>query len=292
MPGLNLKVSVMSRNFKETFWRILAFSSAGGCLLLLAGLLLIISFKGFSALSWTFLLSESRHFGSGGGILYQIIGSLLLIGCAALFSLPLAVGTALFKMEYVTRPWMKRLCDLLLYGLNGVPSVIFGLFGLVVFVHWLGTGFSWFIGGIILAMMILPTVLISTYNAMRSIPKIYFDSAYSLGLNRWQVICKVTLPQGFHGALTGLFLGLARAVGETAPIMFIATAFSGVTLPTSLFEPVVALPTHILALTQQATDHQALQNAWGSSLVLMLIVLCLSGVGLFLRLRYRKTSVR
>jgi phosphate transport system permease protein len=156
--------------------------------------------------------------------------------------------------------------------LNGVPSIIFGIFGLIFFVNILETGISWFIGSIILAIMILPTIVLSSYQSINSIPTIYRESALSLGLDHWQFITRVLLPQGIGGAITGLLMGLARAIGETAPIMFIATAFSGVDVPGSLAEPVSALPTHILVLAKQATDTQALQNAWGTSLVLVAIV--------------------
>jgi phosphate transport system permease protein len=155
------------------------------------------------------------------------------------------------------------------------------------FVHVLDVGISWFLGSIILAMMILPTVVLASFQAMNSIPIIYRESAYALGLNKWQVIVRVLIPQSIGGAVTGLLLGLARAVGETAPIMFVATAFSGVTIPGSLFEPVTALPTHILALAQQATDPQALQNGWGASLVLICLVMMLGSFGLMSRLRLK-----
>jgi phosphate transport system permease protein len=140
--------------------------------------------------------------------------------------------------------------------------------------------------------MILPTIVLATYQSINSIPKIYRESALALGLNKWQVITKVLLPQGIGGAITGLLIGLARAVGETAPIMFIATAFSGVDIPGSLFAPVTALPTHILALAQQATNARALQNAWGASLVLMGIVTLFSTAALYSRMKLKTISQR
>ena len=137
-------------------------------------------------------------------------------------------------------------------------------------------GISWLIGSILLAMMILPTVTVSTYQAMRAIPNSYRENALALGLTRSEMIRKVILPQSLHGLVTGLLIGLARAIGETAPIMFVATAFSGVTWPQTIFEPVSTLPTHILALAQQATNPNALKNAWGASLSLIILVMGLS----------------
>jgi len=264
----------------------------GLCGLILIFLLAVMIWNGIRAVDFEFLFTASRNFGAGGGIFYQMIGSLLLILFAALICFPLALGTAIFKSEYLKSARVQRLCAVLVYGLNGVPSVIFGIFGLVFFVNVLGTGISWFVGSIILAMMILPTVVLATYHSINSIPEIYRESALALGLNKWQVIAKVLLPQGIGGAITGLFLGLARAVGETAPIMFIATAFTGVEIPGSFFEPVTALPTHILALAQQAINEQALQNAWGASFVLICLVTVFSALGLWSRKKLKTVGLR
>jgi phosphate transport system permease protein len=239
-----------------------------------------------------FLFSRARNFGTEGGILYQILGTFLIITFAAIISLPLAIGTALFQSEYLKSLGLQKGLKILIYGLNGIPSIIFGVFGLIFFINILETGISWFVGSIILALMILPTLIMATYQAINSIPDIYRESALALGLTRWQVIVKVLIPQGFSGAVTGLLLGLARAAGETAPIMFIATAFSGVDIPYSFLEPVTTLPTHILALSQQATNPQALQNAWGASLVLLSIVMILSSLGLWARARSKTVSYR
>ena len=208
-----------------------------------------------------------------------------MVGAAALLVLPLALGTALFQNSYNNRPKVRYLLEQSLYALNAIPSITYGIFGLIFFVNVLNTGISWFVGSVILAIMILPTATLSTYQAMAAIPKIYHENAVALGLTQAQTIRRVTLPQSFHGLVTGLLIGLARAIGETAPIMFIATAFSGVTVPQSLVEPVSTLPTHILELAQQSTDPQALQNAWGASLTLVLLVAGFSGLALLLRRR-------
>ncbi|MDR4507923.1 MAG: phosphate ABC transporter permease PstA [Candidatus Brocadiaceae bacterium] len=262
------------------------------CTLILSLLLFVIALNGAKAVNLRFLLSDSRNFGAEGGIVYQIMGSILLISGAAFISLPIALGTALCKSEYIKNTVLQQISSMMIYGLNGVPSVIFGIFGLLFFVNFLNTGISWFVGSIILAVMIIPTIVLAAYQSMSSIPAIYRESAYALGMDKWKVIAKVILPQGIHGAVTGLFIGLARAIGETAPVMFIATAFSGAKLPDSLFQPVTALPTHILALAQQATNSQALLNAWGTSLVLMLLVFSLSLSALFTRVTLQSTGRR
>lgn len=274
---------MLSRTVKNILFasalRIALFTSLAILVFLIGSIL----FEGFKALSPSFIVSEARDFGAAGGIRYQLLGSLILICAAAMLVLPFAFGTALYRSEYVTSEKLGRRIDLAIFSLNGIPSITYGLFGLIVFVNILGMGVSWLIGSILLAMMILPTVIVSTYQAMRSIPNIYRENALALGLTRAEMVRKVILPQSLHGLITGLLIGLARAIGETAPIMFVATAFSGVTWPQSIFEPVSTLPTHILALAQQATNPDALRNAWGASLSLIIVVMLLSALAFIAR---------
>lgn len=261
----------------------------GSVLLFLLGSIFI---KGIGAISLEFLFTPAREFGKSGGIFYQLFGSLLIVFVAAFLVLPIALGTALFQNSYNSNAKLALLLDQCLYALNAIPSVTYGIFGLIFFVNLLNTGISWFVGSIILAIMILPTVTLSSYQAMSAIPKIYHENAAALGLTRAQIIRRVTLPQSFHGVVTGLLIGLSRAIGETAPIMFIATAFSGVQVPHSLVEPVSTLPTHILELAQQSTDPQALRNAWGASLTLVLLAASFSGLALILRSRLKSEGHR
>ncbi|MEP1307519.1 MAG: phosphate ABC transporter permease PstA [Balneola sp.] len=275
----------MTRKSKNSFFKIFCWLSVSACFGTLIFLFGVIFLNGIPAISLDFITSRSSNFGSEGGILYQIVGSILIVLVAALLSFPLAIGTAIFKSEYLNNRKWKKLSNVLIFGLNGIPSVVFGIFGLILFVNILGFGISWFVGSIILAVMMLPTITLTTFQSINSIPVIYRESSLALGLNKWQTITKVLLPQSFSGAITGLFIGLARAIGETAPIMFIATAFSGVDLPSGIREPVSTLPTHILALAQQATNPAALQNAWGASFVLILLVMLFSTTALVIRIR-------
>ena len=275
----------MNRKLSNTLFVLFSWLGVSICAIILLFLLSTIAWNGIQAIRFEFLLTASRNFGSEGGILYQIIGSLLLITFAALFSFPIALATAIYKSEYMESKFHQKMCGALIYSLNGIPSIIFGIFGLIFFVNILNTGISWFVGSIILAMMILPTIVLSTYQSINSIPTAYRENALALGHSKWQVITKVILPQGIGGAITGLLIGLARAIGETAPIMFIATAYSGVEIPNSIFEPVTALPTHILILAQQAIDPKALQNAWGSSMVLVFLVTIFGLLALYSRKR-------
>lgn len=280
----------MTREFKNIIFRGTAWTALIFCFSILAFLLAIIFWNGIPAMSFDFLTSRSLNFGAEGGIIYQILGSVLIVLIAAVLSFPIAIGTAIFKSEYLKSSKWDKLSNILIFGLNGIPSVVFGIFGLILFVNILGFGVSWFVGSIILGIMMLPTITLTTFQSLNSIPTIYRDSSLALGLNKWQTITKVLLPQSFSGAITGLLIGLARAIGETAPIMFIATAFSGVDLPTGIREPVSTLPTHILALSQQATNPEALQNAWGSSFVLIMLVMLFSLSALYLRKRQPSLS--
>lgn len=278
----------MNRRAKNRVFKGLACLAIFVCAIILLFLFGVIFWKGIQAISIDFILTPASNFGASGGIWYQLMGSLLLIFCAAIISFPLAIGTALYKSEYIKNEKWQRISSLFLYLLNGVPSVILGVFGLIFFVNMLGTGISWFVGAVILAIMMLPTITLAAYQSFHQVPTIYRESAQGLGMSKVKVITKVVIPQGINGAVTGLLLGMARIIGETAPIMFIATAFSGVTLPTSLVEPIATLPTHILALAQQATNPKALQNAWGASFVLVLMVLLFSCLGLYFRIKHHK----
>lgn len=282
----------MNRRLLNQVFTIFSSLAALFCLVVLCFLLTVIVSQGFPALSFEFIVSPAKNFGAEGGILYQLLGSLLLVGCAGIITLPIALGVAIYKSEYLQNSRVQQLSHLLLYALNAVPSVVFGIFGLIFFVNILHTGLSWFVGSIILALMILPTITLSCYQSMSSIPHSYRETAHALGLNDWQTVTQVILPQGIGGAITGLLIGLARAIGETAPIMFIATAFSGVTLPHALNTPVSSLPTHILALAKQATHPQALSNAWGASLVLLTLVLILSISALISRQHFKLRTQR
>jgi len=248
--------------------------------------------RGIEAISLEFLFTPAKEFGKSGGIFYQLFGSLLIVLVAALLVLPIALGTALFRNSYNSNARITHLLDQCLYALNAIPSVTYGLFGLIFFVNLFNTGISWFVGSIILSIMILPTVTLSAYQAMAAIPKIYHENGAALGLTQAQIIRRVTLPQSFHGVVTGLLIGLSRAIGETAPIMFIATAFSGVEVPHSLVEPVSTLPTHILELAQQSTDPQALRNAWGASLILVVLAGFFSSLALLMRSRLKSEGHR
>ncbi len=274
---------------------IVFFSAcAGGAAITLALLFIIlglIALRGAGAISPAFLLEASGDFGAAGGIFYQIMGTILLMITAGALALPLALGAALYRVEYMGASF-RHIADLFIYALNGVPTIIFGLFGYMVFGAWLGMGVSWLTGAIILSIMVTPTMIVSAGEALEAIPDEYRQAGLALGLGRPALMRRVLLPQSIPGILTGLFLGLARAAGETAAIMFTATAFSGVGLPRGLGEPVATLQTHILVLAGEALNPSAKENAWGAALVLVGLVMALSLGAMAARSRTRTEAER
>ena len=253
---------------------------------LLFGVVFVIAQRGLPALSWTFFTEQIRQVGSAGGIFYNLIGTIILISAALLICAPLATGLALTQAVYLRSDSAKARLGLFLYTLNGIPSIVFGIFGFIVFVKFLGWGKSWLIGGILLALMILPTVTVSLLERIRALPGKYVEAAAGLGLRQSQIIWSVILPQSWSGLITGSLLGLARAAGETAPIMFTATIFAGASLPHGIREsPVLSLPYHIFILAQDSFDPGVGAKLWGSALVLLMLVFTLSLIALPFRLR-------
>lgn len=252
---------------------------------LFAGVLAIVVFRGLGALSWSFLTEATRGAGAAGGIVYQIAGTLILMLTAALTAVPLAAGAGVWSEMYASSA-ARRSFESLLHALNGIPSIVFGLIGYAFFFRFLGMKKSWLAGGVLLAVMILPTLVVAFIGKLRSIPRATIDAAFGLGLRRGDVVRTVLLPQGASGLATGTLLGIARAGGETAPIMFTAAIFSGATIPHAITDsPVLALPYHIFILAQDSFDPSMHTAMWGTAAVLVLLVTCASAVAIPLRIR-------
>lgn len=262
----------------------------GFCALTAFGVMLIavgaIVQRGWPALRWSFFTDQIQLAGASGGIVYNLIGTGILLGTAFIASAPVALALALMHEVYLPLGRWRRGLNLLLYLLNGVPSILFGLFGFIVFVHGLGWGKSWLSGGLLLGFMILPTVTVAIISRLATIPAARLEAAAALGLRRPQIIRAVILPQSVGGLLTGSLLGLARAAGETAPILFTATVFTGATVPDGILEnPVLSLPYHIFILAQDSFDPATGVQLWGTALTLLILVSALSLLALPARLR-------
>lgn len=279
------------RKFKNQAFKL----AAGACAVLACGVLILIALaigvRGLPAISWQFFTEQIRLVGAAGGIFYNLIGTFILIGTALFVSTPMAGGLALLHSVYLREPRHRQGLRLLLYLLNGVPSILFGLFGLIVFVKFLGWGKSWLAGGVLLGMLILPTVTIALIERIAALPAKYIEAAAGLGLSESQIIWSVILPQSFGGLVTGSLLGLARAAGETAPIMFTATIFAGATFPQAIKEsPVLSLPYHIFILAQDSFDPSVSGKLWGTALTLLGLVLVLNLCAWPLRLKIHEEA--
>lgn len=246
-------------------------------LLLPAFCLAYILFKGIPALDWNMLASTASavSFGTTGSLWPQISGSLLMMLGACVLAAPLALGIALFHvLSASTR--QQRTLFALLHLMQGIPPIVYGLCGLIVLVHMLHWGICLLTGMVILAVIILPMLVLNTIHAIKRIPFERTEAARALGMRNGQIIRRVWLPAAWASLLTGLLLGMARALSETAPILFTATVFSGVTWPDSLFSPVTSLQTHVFYLAQEGANAQAVDIAWASAVILVVLVTALS----------------
>jgi phosphate transport system permease protein len=201
------------------------------------------------------------------------LGTIILVFFSAVIVTPFAVSFSLYKNFYCRNNTIKSGLDTLLHALNTVPSIIFGIVGFIVFVKGLAWEKSWLAGSIILALMIFPTVTAALSERIQTLPQHYSLSAHAMGFNPSLIVRKIIMPYSLPGLLTGLILGVARAAGETAPIMFCAAVFSGVTVPDGIKDnPLLALPYHIFSLSQDVYSKSAMPNAWASAFTLVCIV--------------------
>ena len=281
----------MKRRLVHHAFRALAALCALAACTLFGGIVWAIVQRGWPAVSWRFFTEQIRLVGADGGIFYNLIGTGILIGTALAVCTPFALGLALLQGVYLAHHRLRHWLGVLLFLLNGVPSIVFGILGMIVFVQWLGWGKSWLAGGILLGFMILPTATVALTERIRRLPKAYIEAAAGLGLTRPQIIRSVILPQSMGGLVTGSLLGLARAAGETAPIMFTATIFAGATIPDGIKEnPVLSLPYHIFVLAQDSFDPAVGAKLWGTALTLLGLVFLLSAIALPARLNLHEEA--
>ena len=249
-----------------------------------------LAIHGAPALSWEFITEPPRQMMTAGGIWPCIVGTVYLAIGALLVAFPLGVTTAVYLHEYAGRSRVAMAIRIGVNNLAGVPSVVFGLFGLAFFVTWCGLGVSILSGTLTLAALTLPVIIGTAEEALRQVPDTYREASLALGASKVQTIARVVLPSAFPGMLTGAILGVARAAGETAAVMFTAAVFYTPKIPDSLFSPVMALPYHMYVLATAGTDIEKTRPLqYGTALVLILLVLGMNAVAIVLRDRLRKT---
>jgi len=245
--------------------------------------------SGVSALSWEFLTEGPRNEMTEGGIFPALVGTFYLMVGASVVSIPVGIITAVYLTEYANSPRIIKVIRLGINNLAGVPSVVFGLFGLSLFVVFFDFGTSILAGSLTLGVMNLPVIIRSTEEALQVVPGTYREASLSLGATKWQTIYRIVLPNALPGILTGIMLSLGRAAGETAPIMFTAAAFYTPDLATSVFDEIMALPYHIYVMATAGTHIAETRHLqYGTAIVLIALVFLLNLTGLILRARFKR----
>ncbi|GAB4400347.1 MAG: phosphate ABC transporter permease PstA [Anaerolineales bacterium] len=246
-----------------------------------------IFIRGAAAINWEFLTAMPRDGMRAGGIFPAIVGTIVLTLGTALVAIPLGVGGAIYLSEYARDTWLTRSIRLAIINLAGIPSVVYGLFGLGLFVLLMGFGTSIVAGSLTLAIMTLPIIISTAEEALRAVPTEFRTVSASLGGTRWQGIRYIVLPQALPGIITGVILGLLRAAGETAPILFTVAAFYLPRLPRSPLDQTMALPYHLYVVSTQVPGMPP-EIQFGTALVLLGLVLSLNIVATMIRSYFRR----
>jgi phosphate transport system permease protein len=279
------------RQWKQNIGLILVRLSILVVLLALFSILTFIFLRGFKVINLSFLIERPRSGMTAGGIGPAIIGTFCLAIGAIIVALPLGVLSAIFLTEYAKSKRFVRIIKVGVNSLAGVPSVVFGLFGLAVFVKLFNFGVSILSGALTLGILILPIIIRASEEAIIAVPRIFREASFALGASKWQTVTRIVLPTSLPGILTGAILGIGRAAGETAPILFTAATFYQRKLPTSIFDEVMALPYHIYALMTEGTKPEAqVPIAYGTAVILLFMVLAVNLIAIVVRTRMRRAK--
>ncbi len=277
---------ISTAHWKQRIGDSLLWLISFGTVLPIVGIVVYIIAKGAPAISWEFLTSMPSNGMREGGILPAIIGTVLLTLGTAIFAVPLGVAAGIYIAEYAVDNKWTRLIRIAIISLAGIPSVVFGLFGLGLFVLFFKLGTSILAASLTLSIMTLPVIISTTEEALRTVPNAFRVVSISLGATRWQTIWRVILPQAMPGILTGVILGLERAAGETAPILFTGATFFLPRLPNSILDPTMALPYHIFVISTQVPG-MPVEIQYGTVLVLLVFVLSMNMIATIIRSRAR-----
>ncbi|MCX7927824.1 MAG: phosphate ABC transporter permease PstA [Candidatus Omnitrophica bacterium] len=250
-------------------------------------IVVLIIKKGLPALTWQFLTDVPRQGMRAGGIFPAIVGTVYLVTGAVVCALPIGLAAAIYLSEYAKDTLLNRIIKLAIVNLAGVPSVVYGLFGLALFVVWCRFGASILSGSLTLGIMILPIIITASREALEAVPHSFREVSLSLGASKWQTIRHIVLPNAIPGIITGVILGIGRAAGETAPILFTVAAFYLPKLPQSIFDQAMALPYHLYVISTQVPNVDE-KIRYGTALVLLSLVLCVNLIAIVIRYRFRK----
>ncbi len=278
---------------KKNVTQILGFFFLRFCMFFVAFILIVIFYdiftKGIGKISWEFLTQAPRKGMTEGGIFPAIVGTFWVTLITAVFAVPLGMGCAIYLNEYAGDSKLTRLIRMSIRNLSGVPSIVYGLFGVALFVEMMHLGTGILSAGMTLGLMTLPWTITASEEALKSVPKSYREGALALGATKWESIWTNVLPYAIPGMLTGTILGLARAAGETAPILFTGAAFFLPILPRSIKDQFMALPYHLYIMS---TQHHAIEKvrpiAYGTALVLIVLVFMMNFSAILIRYKLRK----
>ncbi|MBN1223018.1 MAG: phosphate ABC transporter permease PstA [Candidatus Aminicenantes bacterium] len=279
---------MIGKKAKQTLGFSSLFLFIGITMFFLGVLIYFIFVGGFKVISWEFLTAVPREAMTAGGVGPAIVGTFYLVAGAIIFALPLGVASAIYLTEYSPKSFVINIIRMSINNLAGVPSVVFGLFGLGIFVKFMGFGVSALSGSLTLGILVLPQIISASQEALLAVPQSFREASLAVGATHWQTIKKITIPAASPGILTGVILSVGRVAGETAPIMFTAATFYTRGFPKSFLGEVMALPYHIFALMTEGTHPEAqTQIAYGCALILLVLVLVISLAAIIIRQRQR-----
>lgn len=281
--------SVTLRFWKEALFRVTCLLLLGLALAMLIALLLDVFTDGIPRLNMSFFTNYPSRFPERAGILAALVGTIYVMGLTALLSFPVGVGAAIYLEEYKGRgsPWLNKLIEVNIANLASVPSIIYGLLGLAIFVRTMAMGRSLIAGALTLSLLILPIVIIASREALRTVPVSIREASYALGATQWQTIWHQVLPIAFPGVLTGTILALSRAIGETAPLVTLGALTYVAFLPENIFSPFTVLPIQIFNWVSRPQPEFHV-NAAAAICVLLPLLLMMNGVAIWLRNRFQK----
>jgi len=251
----------------EKIAKALIWTAALFVLLVLSAIVIYILYRGLPRINWSFLTEIPRDMGRGGGIASAIVGTLMVTAVAIVIAVPFGIGTAFYLAEYTKESVITRIIRFSAESLAGIPSIVYGLFGFIFFVIYLNLGWSVLAGGLTLAVMILPTIIRTSEEAIRAVPQSYREVSFSLGGTKWQTIVKAVFPSAIQGIANGIILGVGRCVAETAAVML--TAGGTLRMASSVFSPTRTMAVHFYILAREGIS---MENAYGTAALLIVLI--------------------